>query len=92
MKKSLFILTIASAGCTSNNDFKKGKITKIDDLGEKFHVNGINKGYQTTGYYEKIPTVGECFYIGALRTSIVQEIIDSNTFKTMNSVYKLEEL
>lgn len=74
-----------------------GRITKLEDT--KFngvHPNGIDKGYVAQGNFSISPTVGECFYIGTLRTSPVTEIVSQTdtemVFKTLNSIYKLEIL
>lgn len=47
----------------------------------------------------KPPTIGERFYAGwdhigtrIFSTSIVQEVIDDNTFRTYNSIYEWEIL
>lgn len=70
------------------------RITKLKD--EAFngrHPNGINEGYERTGTAENKPTIGERFYVGGwngFSTSPVTEIIDNNTFRTQNSVYKIE--
>lgn len=70
---------------------KIGRITKLsDDAFNGNHPNGINKGYITEGKITIGPVVGERFYIGKFSTSIVLEIIDENTFKTLYSTYKLE--
>ena len=78
--------------------YKIWKIGKVDnpvhhnsDFGESlpFHV----------GYYTKPPEVGERFNLmgisgreRGISTSPVTEIIDENTFKTLNSIYKFEKL
>lgn len=36
------------------------------------------------------PEVGKPFFISTFKTSLVQEILSDNTFRTMNSVYKWE--
>jgi hypothetical protein len=70
------------------------KLTKLDSLLEGAHPNGIEQGYVAKGFMEKEPTVGESFEITNsgywFTTSTVQEIIDENTFKTLNSIYKIE--
>lgn len=76
----------------------KVKITKISD--DKFngkHPNNINEGFNTTGILYNYPTIDTCCYIGSLRTSLVTEILESDSeksliFKTLNSTYKIEEL
>lgn len=67
------------------------KITKIsDDKFEGKHPNGINEGWVSEGQEEREPTVGERYHGGGLLTSTVTEIVDENTFKTLNSTYKIE--
>jgi len=68
-------------------------ITKLtDDEFNGNHPNGINVGYNRFGEMYDPPTVGDCFYLGSFKTSIVTEIIDKNTFRTENSTYKIEYL
>ena len=74
---------------------RKIKITKMSD--EKFdgqHPNNINEGYTVDGSILKNPVINEPFCViregGMFVTSKVTEIIDSETFKTLNSTYKWE--
>lgn len=76
---------------------KKGdyvKIVKIsDDVFNGNHPNYINTGYEQIGEVQKDITIGERFNVigknDYLSTSIVTAIIDDETFKTMNSTYKV---
>lgn len=74
----------------------KVKLTKIKSLLEGSHPNNIEEGCVETGYATKEPTIGQSFYISDnskwFATSIVTKILDDNTFETMNSVYKWEEI
>ncbi len=36
------------------------------------------------------PEINECFEVGTFRSSLVEEIIDEHTFKTINSIYHWE--
>ncbi len=36
------------------------------------------------------PIIGRPFFISTFKTSLVQEIVDANTFKTLNSTYRWE--
>lgn len=38
------------------------------------------------------PIIGRPFFISTYKTSLVQEIISENMFKTMNSIYKWEKI
>lgn len=79
---------------------KKGTriiITKVsDDVFDGNHPNGINEGYEKNGIMGELK-VGMPFTVSPIKlsdythfyTSIVTEIIDENTFKTMNSTYKI---
>lgn len=74
------------------------KLTKLKELEDALHPNNIEKGFETVINIEDNsfhkPTIGERFtlvgYYNWFSTSMVQEIIDENTFKTCNSIYKWE--
>lgn len=74
----------------------KIKITKIRELENALHPNNIEVGSERIKEMPdelfRRPQVGLPFYAGMFRTSVVQEIIDNNTFKTHNSVYRWEIL
>lgn len=69
------------------------KIVKIKSLLEGAHPNNIEEGSERSGYTEKEPTIGESFILNRMSswfaTSVVTEIIDKDTFKTLNSIYKI---
>ena len=70
--------------------FKYASLEKIAD--NKFngnHPNKINKGRKSYGVIIQYPIVGQSCYVGDLITSVVTEILDKNTFKTLNSTYKI---
>lgn len=72
---------------------QKIKLTKLKDCEDPLYANHIPSGHEKIGQMCKEPVVGECFWVGeSYRTSTVQEIIDENTFKTHNSIYKIEKL
>jgi hypothetical protein len=69
---------------------RKATLTKLKD--NKFdnnHPNNINEGYISKGTVYQEPEVGKRCTVGDLRTSTVTEIIDDNTFKTLNSTYSI---
>lgn len=69
----------------------KVRLTKLSD--EKFngnHPNGIYTGRTFEGEEFETLKIGERYHISGLLTSTVQEIIDENTFRTTNSIYKKE--
>lgn len=72
----------------------KIKITKVQELPDALHPNNVEEGYTNSWVVDKKsfrePTLGERFNIGYFSTSGVQEIIDSNTFRTYSSIYKWE--
>jgi hypothetical protein len=70
----------------------KVKLYKLSDCSDPEYPNHIQAGYVTEGMMLKEPIVNECFYVGSLRTSLVQEIIDEFTFKTVNSIYRYESV
>lgn len=64
-------------------------LEKISELPDAMHPNNIEVGHLQTGELISEPEVGKCFWVGYFwRTSIVKEIIDENTFKTCNSIYR----
>lgn len=79
---------------------KKGDYVKIvkltDDVFGGNHPNYINEGYTQIGEVQKDITIGERFNVvginNYLSTSMVTAIIDDETFKTMNSTYKVFKL
>lgn len=72
---------------------RKVKITKLsDDFFEGNHPNHIYEGYTKIGLESNPPKVGEMYWVNEFHTSLVQEILDENTFKTLYSTYKIEYL
>lgn len=70
--------------------FKYATLEKIED--SKFngkHPNEINIGRKTHGVIIQYPLIGQSCCVGDLITSEVIEILDKNTFKTLNSTYKI---
>lgn len=74
------------------------KIVTIKKIGEnkKIPAPYMSIGQERKGVFVGEPKVGESFEIWALSnkphergmyTSLVQEILDENTFKTVNSIY-----
>lgn len=72
----------------------KIKITKLKEAENPLHPKNIEEGYETIKTIEpsmfREPVVGQCFMVGGFRSSTVQEIIDKNTFRTYNSIYRWE--
>jgi len=72
---------------------KKGDLVKIEKLSDDVfngeHPNKINKGYTQIGILHNNVIVGDCVYLGGLRTSPVTEIISNSIFKTRNSTYQM---
>jgi hypothetical protein len=72
----------------------KIKIVKLEERKDALHPNNMEVGFETikevpAKWFEK-PEVGKCFHLGFFRTSAVQEIIDEQTIKTHNSIYRWE--
>lgn len=69
----------------------KIELIKLSELENAVHPHNIAEGYVTVRSvnddYFKEPIIGERFDIGSFSTSPVQEIINENTFKTLNSIY-----
>lgn len=78
---------------------EKYKITKIGRVENPHHKNstfGESREFHV-GYFTKEPEIGERFNLTGfdfknqgISTSPVTEIIDKNTFKTLNSIYRYE--
>lgn len=75
------------------------KLIKIKELENALHPNNIVEGATYEGEFSENPKVGECFWMQYnknedrwFRTSTVTEIIDQSTFKTKNSIYKIEDV
>jgi hypothetical protein len=73
------------------------KLSKIKELENALYPNNIKVGKVYEGEFSHTPKVGECFFMQYnlsedkwFRSSIVTEIIDENTFRTENSIYKFE--
>lgn len=86
----------------------KIKLTKLSEAPDPLHPNNIKEGEYRIGYIPEghTPQIGKSFMLPSVIningdavhpghcfiTSEVQEIIDSLTFRTLNSVYKIEIL
>lgn len=69
-------------------------LRKIQELETAEFPNNKPTGYEKRGKLLAEPEVGKCVillgkFTGGLKTSEVQEIIDKDTFKTVNSIYKI---
>ena len=82
-----------------DNTTKYVKLTKLEELPDALHPNNQPTGRIVFGAFVKKPTRGESFYLIGISTrsgqrgyitSTVQEILNETTFKTYNSIYKLE--
>lgn len=74
-------------------NYKKIKLTKLAEAPNPLHPNNIEVGFEKIGLNMGEPVVGEPYWVGmGWRTSPVVEIIDPTTFRTLNSIYKIEYL
>ena len=82
---------------------KKVRVVKLEELKEAQTPNNKEVGYFKEGLFERDPKVGEEFLlyrefgenkvrIPIWHTSLVTEILSSDTFKTKNSIYKIISL
>jgi len=75
---------------TSNCNVSFVQIEKIEEIEAPRHPNNIKVGFTLYGRFHDQPYVGLRFKVGNYwSTSIVTEIINESTFKTLNSVYKI---
>jgi hypothetical protein len=71
----------------------KIRLKKLKELDNATHPNNIEVGFEKEGEMISDPKLGNRFWVGnSWRTSVVTEIIDDNTFKTLNSIYQITKL
>ena len=71
----------------------KIRLIKLKEADNPRHPHNIPEGHVVTGNYVNAPEVGQPFWVGmGYRTSMVEEIISPDTFRTMNSIYKIETI
>lgn len=71
----------------------KIKLEKLEERLDAKHPDNIQVGFKKIGEMIDFPRLGNCFWVGkSFRTSVVEEIIDINTFKTVNSIYRYIEI
>lgn len=69
------------------------KLTKLKEVDKPVHPDNIKVGREVQGAMLNKPRIGHRFYVGvSWSTSPVQDVLDENTFKTLNSIYKIEEI
>lgn len=75
---------------------KRVKLVKIQELEKAKHPNNIPINYEKDGFLIEEPIINQCFWLytdkwsrEGFRTSVVQKIIDKDTFETYNSIYKI---
>ena len=67
------------------------RIIKLRESDNPLYPGNVPEGLIREGAcFPDIPEVGKPFCVGAFITSTVQEIIDDNTFRTFNSIYRWE--
>lgn len=67
----------------------KVKLYKVSELPDAMVPHNISIGYVCEGTLYTDIVIGRPVDIGLIRTSVVTEIINESTFKTMNSVYHI---
>ena len=89
-------------------EMKRIGLTKISELSDAEVPNNIPVGDYREGTMRAEPKVGECFWLDSVtkkndtelylkdghyfRTSTVIYVISKDTFKTVNSIYKITEI
>lgn len=67
------------------------QLTKLKELPDAKVPNNIEPGFAIKGLMLRPVKVGESFYVGSdWATSVVEEIISEDTFRTRNSIYQIE--
>ncbi len=85
---------------TGNNPKSVVRVTKMGDGDSAKYPPGHSRHIKVGNVYQGLllrpVKVGESFYVdypnapNHMHTSVVQEILSENTFRTMNSIYKWE--
>ena len=66
-------------------------LTKISELEDAKHPHNIPEGHKVRGWLINEPIVGDRFQVNyTWSTSPVTELLENDTFKTLNSLYKIE--
>ena len=66
------------------------KLYKLAELPDAFYPNNIPEGYVCEGeMYSKL-AVGSYAIVGTMITSLIVEMIDEKTFRTQNSIYRIQ--
>lgn len=72
------------------------KLTKVGELEDALHPNNIPVGFEKVyNVHEDCfspPCVGKRFNLGSFSTSGVQEVVNSDTFRTYSSIYRWKTL
>jgi len=76
---------------------EKIRLIKIKELPDAAHPNNKPVGYEKTGEIPSEPQIGKQFVIypdniSVFMTGTVTEILEDDTFKTKNSIYKIIRL
>jgi len=88
-KKQYHTLMLGNVICSENMPKSMVRIEKISELPDAVHPCNIPVGYVKEGTFFDYPKLNCRFRVGAgWSTSVVREIIDSQTFRTLNSIYK----
>ena len=62
------------------------KLAELPDAAVPFNAS---EGFVRSGELYLPPRIGFSVIVGNIRTSMVTEVIDNYTFKTLNSIYRL---
>ena len=65
------------------------KTIKLIKLAQSDINNRYPIGFEITGEFISVPVIGDAFWVGyGYRTATVHEIMDNQTFRTLDGTYK----
>jgi hypothetical protein len=68
-------------------------LIKLKELEDAKHPNNIPEGHKTRGWLMVEPEIGKRFQVNSFwSTSPVTALLENDTFKTLNSLYKIERM
>lgn len=68
-------------------------LTKLKELEDAKYPHNIPEGHVIRGWLMKEPEIGKRFPVNSFcSTSSITELLENDTFKTLNSIYQLDRI
>jgi hypothetical protein len=91
--KEYFNIRLGQILATHNCTIPMITLEKIAEVSDPVHPGNIEVGFTIQGTLHEDPQIGCRFCVGPTwSTSVVTEIIDAETFRTLNSIYRITKL